>query len=108
MKNHPLISLMVGCALSTAALSPASVLAQTGTQIVQGRLAHITSRQLTLELAHDDIREFKFDLAKAKCFDFRKDPMSCQTLIGVGYANKARITLVDGVIQRVDIIELQQ
>lgn len=91
------------CALAAAHLANAADPAVAGEPVV-GRLAQATDRTATIE----GVGTFKFDPARAQCFDHRKVSMTCATLVAVGYADKVRVTIVGDTVTRVDIIELQQ
>jgi len=56
----------------------------------------------------DHSRVYQFNPALARCFDFRGDALTCDTLVGIGYVDRARITLLGTAVQRIDILELQQ
>lgn len=72
--------------------------------VVEGKLTRVTANELQI----DHAQVYQFDPVSAKCFDFRGDALTCETLVGIGYADRARITLRGTVVQRVDILELQQ
>ena len=72
--------------------------------VVEGRLTQVT--RTFVQVNHG--QAYEFDPASARCFDFRGDAMTCDTLVGIGYADRARITLRGTVVQRIDILELQQ
>ena len=72
--------------------------------VVEGRLTRVTATTVQL----DHAATYQFDPVSAQCFDFRGDAMTCQTLVGIGYADRARITMRGTVVQRIDILELQQ
>jgi hypothetical protein len=80
------------------------VLAAGAPGIVEGRLTRITTSFVQVD--HD--RTYQFNSAIARCFDFRGDAMTCDTLVGIGYVDRARITLRGTDVQRIDVIELQQ
>lgn len=90
--------LMICIALGLIAATPSGV--------YEGRL-----RLSSSEAVLDEQRTFAFDIYRAKCFTTRGKehiPTTCQTLIGVGYADKARVTVADGSVVRLDILELRQ
>jgi hypothetical protein len=72
--------------------------------VIEGRLTQITSSYIQVD--HD--RTYLFNPAIAQCFDFRGDATTCDTLVGIGYVDRARVTLRGSDVQRIDIIELQQ
>lgn len=72
--------------------------------VVEGRLTRVTASEVQV----DHGTTYQFDPVSARCFDFRGDAMTCGTLVGIGYADRARITLRGTVVQRIDILELQQ
>ena len=72
--------------------------------VVEGRLSRVTGTEVQV----DHAASYQFNPATASCFDFRGDAMTCDTLVGIGYADRARITLRGPVVQRIDILELQQ
>ena len=52
--------------------------------------------------------EYQFNPALVQCFDFRGDALTCDTLVGIGYVDRARVTLRGTDVIRIDIVELQQ
>lgn len=72
--------------------------------MVEGRLTQITTSHVQVE--HD--RTYQFNPAVAQCFDFRGDAMPCNTLVAIGYLDRARVTLLGTNVQRIEIVELQQ
>jgi hypothetical protein len=72
--------------------------------VLEGRLTQVTATSVQVD--HD--RTYLFNPAVAQCFDFRGDAMTCDTLVGIGYADRARITVRGTDVQRIDILELQQ
>ena len=72
--------------------------------VVEGRLTQVTTTFVQVD--HD--QTYQFDPVSAQCFDFRGDAMTCGTLVGIGYADRVRITVRGTVVQRIDILELQQ
>jgi hypothetical protein len=72
--------------------------------VVEGRLTQITASFVQVD--HD--RTYQFHPAVAQCFDFRGAALPCETLVGIGYADRARITLRGTDVHRIDIVELQQ
>jgi hypothetical protein len=54
---------------------------------------------------------YKFDPKRAQCFTARGEqriPTTCETLLGIGYADRARLTLSGDEVVRIDVLELQQ
>jgi hypothetical protein len=72
--------------------------------VVEGRLTQVTTSSVQVD--HD--RTYQFNPAVALCFDFRGDAMSCDTLVGIGYVDRARVSLRGSDVVRIDIVELQQ
>ena len=72
--------------------------------VVEGRLTQVTSTFVQVD--HDKI--YQFNPVIAQCFDFRGDATTCETLVGIGYVDRARVTLRGTDVRRIDIIELQQ
>jgi len=72
--------------------------------VVEGRLTQITASEVQI----DHNRTYQFNPAVAQCFDFRGAAMPCKTLVGIGYVDRARVTLRGTNVQRIDIVELQQ
>ena len=72
--------------------------------VVEGRLTRVTASFVQVD--HD--RTYQFNSAIAQCFDFRGDAMPCETLVSIGYVDRARVTLRGNDVQRIDIIELHQ
>jgi hypothetical protein len=94
-----LSSLLVALAFPTL-----HTLAAAAPAVVEGRLTQVTTTFLQV----DHARTYQFDPVSAVCFDWRGDALTCDTLVGIGYADRVRITLRGNVVQRVDILELQQ
>ena len=72
--------------------------------LIEGRLTQVTTSWVQVD--HD--RTYQFNPAVARCFDFRGDAMSCNTLVGIGYVDRARVGLRGNDVVRIDIVELQQ
>ena len=72
--------------------------------VVEGRLTQITATAVQV----DHGQTYQFNPAVAQCFDFRGDALTCDTLVGIGYADRARVTLRGTDVLRIDIVELQQ
>jgi hypothetical protein len=90
--------------LMALALPALHVFAAGAPGVVEGRLTQVTST--IVQVDHDKI--YQFNPAIARCFDFRGDATTCETLVGIGYVDRARVTLRGTDVQRIDIIELQQ
>jgi hypothetical protein len=117
MKQHPAYSLILALTLIAAAVTvqsqgistrrtPVSPTQTSTTGALEGRL-RLSRTQAVL----DETRTYKFDPEKAQCFIARgRDslPTTCATLVGVGYADRARVTVVGDSVVRLDILELQQ
>lgn len=73
------------------------------TNAVQGSL-FVTATSVEI----DRTQHVKFVPAEAQCFDHRGDALTCATLVGIGYVDKARVTLRGDSVVRIDIILLQQ
>ncbi len=105
MKHRKLYAIALGVSLAIGSLlSIPSARAADPVRVVTGRITQMTQDQVTL----DDMRSFKFDPDQAQCFDFRAEKTTCESLVAIGYADKARVTVVGDTVQRIDIIELQQ
>jgi hypothetical protein len=74
------------------------------TGVVEGRLTQITSSSVQV----DHGQSYQFNPGLAQCFDFRGDALTCDTLVGIGYVDRARVTLRGTDVLRIDIVELQQ
>ena len=72
--------------------------------VMEGRLTQVTLTFVQL----DHGRTYTFNPGLARCFDFRGDALTCDTLVGIGYVDRARVTVRGTDVQRIDIIELQQ
>lgn len=81
-----------------------SALAAGAPSVVEGRLTQVRADFIQL----DHQQTYSFNPGTAKCFDFRGDAMTCDTLVGIGYADRARVTLLGTTVQRIDVLELQQ
>ncbi len=75
-----------------------------GSEAYEGRLTQITGTYVTVDGQHS----FTFEPRKAKCFDPAGAELTCETLVGVGYADRARLTVIANAVRRIDVIELQQ
>jgi hypothetical protein len=85
-----------------AVLAPTAV-AMPSNRILQGRM-----RLSATEITINESVTYKFDPLRVQCFDFRAHPTACATLVGVGYADRVRVTLAGDTVLRLDILELQQ
>ncbi len=56
----------------------------------------------------DGKQTFQLDPVQAKCFTPGGDKMTCETLAGVGNVEKARVTVMGDLVQRIDVLALQQ
>lgn len=97
-------TLLLGALLAGAVVCPTFAVAADNPGSLQGRITQITAKSVIVDRVHI----FKLDLAKAKCFDIGGRPITCETLVGIGYADKARVTVLADTVQRIDILELQQ
>jgi hypothetical protein len=105
MKKYTRQRTLLSCGIACLSIMSASTtLAASAGEVYEGWLSQITMKSVTVDGSHT----FSFDPKKATCFDWRGDKTTCETLVAVGYADKGRITVVSGVVTRVDIIELQQ
>lgn len=104
MKHRKLLPLTVAISLCGAAVFAHSVRAAERERVVEGEITQMTNELVTV----DGIHSFKFEPAKAQCFDFRADKTTCETLVLTGYAAKARVTVLGDVVQRIDLIEVLQ
>ena len=72
--------------------------------VLEGRLTRVTASFVQL----DHNQTFIFNPAVAQCFDFRGAAMPCETLVAIGYADRARVIVRGANVQRIEIVELQQ
>jgi hypothetical protein len=72
--------------------------------VVEGRLTQVTTAHVQI----DHNATYQFNPSIAQCFDFRGDAIACDTLVAIGYVDRARVTLRGTDVQRIDIVELQQ
>ena len=89
--------------LIATACMPNAVVAAEAPQVITGRLLVTAS---VVEV--DRTQRFIFEPTKAQCFDFRGAAMTCATLVGIGYADKAHVTVAAGTVKRIDIVKLDQ
>jgi hypothetical protein len=94
------------CAATLAA--PAAVADSPQEMAYVGRLARVALDHVLVEAADGTVTSFRVDQVLTQCFDFRGDKTTCETLADVGYADKGRVTVVDGLAKRIDLIVLQQ
>ena len=92
------------CALLAMAWPALYAFAADASGVVEGRLTRVTTSFVQVD--HD--RTYLFNSAIAECFDFRGDAMSCDTLVGIGYVDRARVTVSGNDVLRIDIVELHQ
>lgn len=91
--------------LATAALAASMPsLGAEPPQVFTGRLSVVSARHIEVDRTH----RFPFQPGSAECFDTHGNRMTCQTLVGIGYADRARITLTGGQVRRIDLLDLQQ
>jgi hypothetical protein len=79
-------------------------LAADSPSVLEGRLTRVTTSFIQVD--HD--RTYQFNPALVQCFDFRGDALPCETLVGVGYVDRARVTVRGTDVKRIEIVELQQ
>ena len=72
--------------------------------VLEGRLTRVTASFIQVD--HD--RTYQFNPAIVQCFDFRGDALPCETLVGIGYVDRARVTVRGSDVKRIEIVELQQ
>jgi hypothetical protein len=72
--------------------------------VLEGRLTRVTNSFIQLD--HD--RTYLFNPAVAQCFDFRGDALPCDTLVAIGYVDRARVIVSGANVQRIEIVDLQQ
>ena len=101
-----LAPLLLGAGAPSAArpatAAPTAVAAPVN-RILQGRM-RLSATQITI----NETVTYRFDPLRAQCFDFRAHATTCATLVGIGYADKVRVTLAGDTVLRLDILELQQ
>jgi hypothetical protein len=103
MRTHTLLFTLSALALVVSAIAPVTTAAEP-TQVVEGRLTQITTDRVTV----DGTRTYAIDPERTECFDFRSDRTTCGTLALIGYAEKARVTVIGTLVKRIDLLELQQ
>jgi hypothetical protein len=89
--------------VALAALSMSVAQAQE-LRTVTGRLLQVTQTYATIE----NLKSFRFNPLIAKCYDTQGYSLTCATLLGMGYAERVRLTLSGDSVQRIDILDLQQ
>jgi hypothetical protein len=72
--------------------------------VLEGRLTRITASFIQV----DHERTYQFNPALVQCFDFRGDALPCETLVGIGYVDRARVTVRGSDVRRIEVVELQQ
>jgi hypothetical protein len=114
MKRPPLVSLALAL-LATGAMAdtprmsrqkPAAAPVAPTNSAVEGWV-----RLLPTEAVVNHQYRYKFDPKRAQCFTARGEeriPTTCETLLGIGYADRARVTLSGDQVVRIDVLELQQ
>ena len=96
--------LLLGALLAGTIVYPTIAAAANTSGIIEGRITQITGKSVIVDRVHI----FKLDLSKAKCFAVGGMQITCETLVGIGYADKARVAVLADTVQRIDILELQQ
>lgn len=86
------------------AMLASSAASAAGSEVLEGRLSQITHASVTVE----GIATLVFRPASTQCFDPRGAALTCETLIGIGYADRARVTVRGDEVRRIDLLELQQ
>ena len=94
--------------LCAATLAAPAVAASPQEMAYVGRLARVALDHVLVEAADGTVTSFRVDQVLTQCFDFRGDKTTCETLAEIGYADKGRVTVVDGLAKRIDLIVLQQ
>jgi hypothetical protein len=79
-------------------------LAADAPSVFEGRLTQVTTSYVQV----DHERTYQFNPAIVQCFDFRGDALPCETLVGIGYVDRARVTVRGTDVKRIEIVELQQ
>ena len=90
------VTTRISCTLLALAWPTLHAFAAGAPGFVEGRLTQVTTSSIQLD--HD--RTYQFNPAVARCFDFRGDAMSCDTLVGI--ANKFGISTI-GEMKRLDL-----
>jgi hypothetical protein len=103
MKTYTLRCTTLVLSLLLAGVTPV-INAAEPTQVVEGRLTQITVDHVIV----DSARTYAIDPEHTECFDFRSQRTTCETLALIGYADKARLSVVGTVVKRIDLLELQQ
>lgn len=98
------LSLLCAATLATSAAAADSPAQMT----VEGRLARVALDHVLVEAADGTVTSYRVDQVLTQCFDFRADKTTCETLADIGYADKGRVTVVDGLAKRIDLLVLQQ
>ncbi len=74
----------------------------------RGPIARVALDHVLVEAADGTVTSYRVDQVLTQCFDFRADKTTCETLADIGYADKGRVTVVDGLAKRIDLLVLQQ
>jgi hypothetical protein len=97
-------SVATGVAMLCLSLTPfTSYGAEPTTNVIEGRLL-VTAQSVEI----NRVQRVKFEPARAQCFDHRGSSMTCATLVSIGYADMARVTVRGDTVARIDIISLAQ
>lgn len=91
-------------ALLASAIFTASVNAAEAPALTAVRLALITNDSVVV----DDGPTLLFDPIAAQCFDHMGVRMTCATLVAVGYADQANVTVSGNTVTRIDVVRMQQ
>ena len=83
-------------------------------EVITGYVPHINARELFVNgksyrmwnPGQENVRPTT--TGATECWVKGTTRVTCGTLIGVGYADKARVTVRDGWVIRVDVLDLQQ
>lgn len=84
------------------AVSTLSVPAAWG-EAIEGELQKITREYVTV-----NGKSFSLAYSGAQCRDETGTRLTCDTLIGVGYADRVRVTISGGVAIKVDVLKMSQ
>ena len=104
MKSLLLFLRLLALLAVTAIACPISAEAAPSMLALYGRISVLAKDHIVF----NDDRTIKFVPAETLCFDAQNQKLTCETLIGVGYVDKARIVLRGGVVRAIHIIDLQQ
>jgi hypothetical protein len=103
MKTHTPRYTIAALIVVLAGVAPLSVAVEP-LQVVEGRLTQITKEYVTVDSDHT----YAIDPERTECFDFRSQRTTCATLALIGYADKARLSVIGTVVKRIDLLELKQ